>query len=145
MLTVFKRRSRRWTQNRRQKSCRVHYSQIPSFFPNKIFPGFIKIPPLPQSSDPSSSSIFASQRLSKMASQLKVDELREELAKRGLSTTGTKPTLVWTLELPLFLMYFSIILQNYWMGKRYSRFGGSNQQQGRRRKHSNQQRIPMIQ
>ncbi|KAI5680455.1 hypothetical protein M9H77_01682 [Catharanthus roseus] len=98
MLTVFKRRSRRWTQNRRQKSCRVHYSQIPSFFPNKIFPGFIKIPPLPQSSDPSSSSIFASQRLSKMASQLKVDELREELAKRGLSTTGTKPTLVRRLQ-----------------------------------------------
>ncbi|KAL3531481.1 hypothetical protein ACH5RR_010803 [Cinchona calisaya] len=33
-----------------------------------------------------------------MASQLKVDELRAELSKRGLSTSGTKPTLVRRLE-----------------------------------------------
>jgi hypothetical protein len=29
-----------------------------------------------------------------MANKLKVDELRAELAKRGLDTTGTKPSLV---------------------------------------------------
>ncbi|CAK9157267.1 unnamed protein product [Ilex paraguariensis] len=33
-----------------------------------------------------------------MASKLKVDELRTQLAQRGLSTTGTKPTLVQRLE-----------------------------------------------
>ncbi|VFQ76921.1 unnamed protein product [Cuscuta campestris] len=33
-----------------------------------------------------------------MASKFKVDELRAELAKRGLDTTGTKPTLVRRLE-----------------------------------------------
>lgn len=33
-----------------------------------------------------------------MASQLKVDQLREELSKRGLSITGTKPILVNRLE-----------------------------------------------
>uniref|UniRef100_A0A2N9EH92 SAP domain-containing protein n=1 Tax=Fagus sylvatica TaxID=28930 RepID=A0A2N9EH92_FAGSY len=33
-----------------------------------------------------------------MATQLKVEELRTQLAQRGLTTTGTKPTLVRRLQ-----------------------------------------------
>ncbi|PKI51657.1 hypothetical protein CRG98_027959, partial [Punica granatum] len=40
-----------------------------------------------------------------MASNLKVDELRAELAKRGLVTTGTKPTLVSKSLEPIAFMY----------------------------------------
>ena len=38
---------------------------------------------------------------SKMANKLKVEELRNELAQRGLTTTGTKPVLVLKTTLSL--------------------------------------------
>ena len=46
-----------------------------------------------------------------MANKLKVEELRTELAKRGLSTTGTKPTLVWKLTpFSLFFILYCLVL-----------------------------------
>lgn len=43
-----------------------------------------------------------------MASKFKVDELRVELAKRGLDTTGTKPTLVSGNRLPSLSFYITV-------------------------------------
>ena len=45
-----------------------------------------------------------------MASKLKVEELRNELAQRGLPTTGAKPTLVWQHPLSLLSLSLSKIL-----------------------------------
>ncbi|XP_035538665.1 poly [ADP-ribose] polymerase 2-like isoform X2 [Juglans regia] len=54
------------------------------------------LPPIPAASQDTSLSL--SLTLCKMANQLKVEELRTQLAQRCLSTTGTKPTLVRRLE-----------------------------------------------